>query len=89
MPVRPACACATGTTVATVERKGQRDGVVRKAGALSWEAVMPDIADMQWCLPLRWQHAGTLLSCKQRANGANRLAIRITSSELAISRFKT
>jgi len=44
---RPTCACATGTRVATVERKGQRDGIVRKTGALSWEAVMPDIPDMQ------------------------------------------
>jgi len=45
--VRPARAWATGTRVATVERNGQRDGIVRKAGALSWEAVMPDIPDMQ------------------------------------------
>jgi hypothetical protein len=61
---------------------------VPKAGALSLEAVMPDIRDMQWCLPLRRQHAGTLLCWKQRASGANRLAVKITSSELAISRFK-
>jgi len=38
-------------------------------------------------LPLRRQHAGTLFCWKQRASGANKLAIRMTSIELAISRF--
>jgi len=45
--VCPIRAWATGTSVATVERNGQRDGIVRKAGALSLEAVMADIPDMQ------------------------------------------
>ena len=41
------CGCATGTRVATVERNGQWEGIVRRAGALSLEAIMPDILDMQ------------------------------------------
>ncbi len=45
--VRPTCARATGTRVATVERNGQRDGIVRKTGASSLEAVMPDTPAMQ------------------------------------------
>jgi hypothetical protein len=45
--VRPTCARAIGTRVATVERNGQREGIVRKVGPLSLEAIMPDIPDMQ------------------------------------------
>ena len=45
--VRPTCACVTGSSVATAEWNGQRAGIVRKAGALSLEASMPDIPDMQ------------------------------------------
>ena len=45
--VRPICAWAIGARVATVERNGQRAGIVRKAGALSLEAITPDIPDMQ------------------------------------------
>ena len=87
--VRPTCAWATGARVANVERNGQRAGIVRKAGALSLETITPDIPDMQRCLPSRRQHAGTLLCWKHRASGANRLAIKMTSSELAMSRFNT
>ena len=45
--VLPSCARATGTRVATVERNGQLAGIVWKVGALSLEAIMPDIPDMQ------------------------------------------
>ena len=41
------CGCAAGTRVATVERNGQREGIARKAEASSWEAIMPDIPEMQ------------------------------------------
>lgn len=42
---------------------------------------------MQWCLPLRRQHAGTLANCADKVSGANTPAHSVTSNELAISRL--
>ena len=47
---------------------------------------MPDNPDMQWCFPLRRQHAGVAFPARPKASGATKLQASTVSAKLAMSR---
>jgi hypothetical protein len=47
---------------------------------------MPDIPDIQWCLPSRRQHAGVSLPAAAKAIGATKLQAITASTRLATIR---
>jgi len=69
-----------------VERKGQHEGKARKTGPFSSETIMPDIPDMQWCLPFRRQQAGVEFPAEASAKGATQVHATIQRTKLAITR---
>jgi hypothetical protein len=44
---------------------------------------MPDVADMQWCLPVRRQQAGVAVPVMPKAIGAKKLQAITESTRLA------
>ena len=69
-----ACGCAMSLRVAICERYGQSEELAPRPGRSSVDiADMPEVPDMQWCLPFRRQHAEGAVPVIPKANGARKL----------------
>jgi len=82
-----ACGCAVSLRVAICGRYGQSEELARRPGRSSVEIPdMPEVPDMQWCLPFRRQHAEGAVPVIPKANGASKLQTVTESTKRATVR---
>ena len=78
---------AMSLRVAICERYGQSEELARRPERLSVDIPdMPEVPDMQWCLPFRRQHAEGAVPVIPKANGAKKLQSVIESTKRATVR---
>jgi hypothetical protein len=81
------CGCAISLRVAICERYGQAEKLARRPGRSSLDIPhVPEVPDMQWCLPFRRQHAEGAVPVAAKANGARKLQTVMESTKRATVR---
>ena len=82
-----ACGCAMSLRVAICGRYGQSEELAPRPGRSSVDvADMPEVPDMQWCLPFRRQHAEGAVPVIPKAKGASKLQTVTESTKRATVR---
>jgi hypothetical protein len=81
------CGRAMSLRVAICERYGQSEGLARRPGRSSIDIPdMPEVPDMQRCLPFRRQHAEGAVPVIPKASGARKLQTATESTKPATLR---